>query len=52
MGEHGFTVYDMMARGAHSFAQLPALISGGGRRPSGNSSRAWTPSPRGWRPWG
>ena len=29
MGEHGFTVYDMMARGAHNFAQLPALISGG-----------------------
>jgi acyl-CoA synthetase (AMP-forming)/AMP-acid ligase II len=29
MEEHGFTVYDMMARGAHSFANLPALISGG-----------------------
>ncbi len=27
MGEHGFTLYDMMARGAHAFADRPAIIA-------------------------
>jgi long-chain acyl-CoA synthetase len=28
MGEHGYTVYDMMQRGAASFANLPAVVFG------------------------